>query len=311
MERIIDEKVNWMFELFSRRHAEKTGRPEVFIYDSFPKEFRNQFVAIVKDVFHILSLYDHKIWMEVCNYFAREKGLKPFAHYYDYRDEIAFEQYVDTCTNIDFLDLMDFIFTAVINNPNFHKKVIDNSRVKVFQDAIDELNARLMQHSLGYEFCNGQIIKKTNTITHETIIKPALYLLCDEDFRGAEEEYMLAWTHYKKGENKDAIVNAEKAFESTMKIICTKLKYSFDKDRDDASKLLTILKNNDFFPNYLESHLNALITTLSSGAPTVRNRTSGHGQGNQIKNIRDYYTAYVLNLVASNIVLLYSFYKEK
>ena len=64
-----------MFELFSRRHAEKTGRPEVFIYDSFPKEFRNQFVAIVKYVFHILSLYDHKIWMEVCNYFAREKGL--------------------------------------------------------------------------------------------------------------------------------------------------------------------------------------------------------------------------------------------
>ena len=315
MERIIEEKVNWMFELFSRRHAEKNGKPEVFIYDSFPKEFRNQFYAIVKDVFTPLNSHNaFSYWESVCEHFAREKGLKNIVYHDQYRsyynNQVAFEYYVDTCSDIDFLDLMDYVF-FIIDHPNVRKQAMYYVLKDISQDAIDELNVRLKQHSLGYEFCNGQIIKKTNTVTHETIIKPALNLLCDEDFHGAEEEYMLAWKHYKKGENKDAIVNAEKAFESTMKIICTKLKYSFDKDRDDANKLLSILKNNDFFPNYLESHLNALITTLSSGAPTVRNRTSGHGQGNQIKNIRDYYTAYVLNLVASNIVLLYSFYKEK
>ena len=91
--------------------------------------------------------------------------------------------------------------------------------------AADELNLRFKQHSLGYEFTNGEIIPKTNEVIHQQIIKPALKVLTDERFRGAEEEYLLAFEHFKTGNNKDAILNAGKAFESTIKTICKELEY--------------------------------------------------------------------------------------
>ncbi len=301
-----------MFELYSMRHRAETNSPEVFVYNSFPSAFRNQFFAIVKDVFDKPLLgYDY-IWEPVCKAFAREKGLKAIYDYYGSEENSAraFEYYVDHCDDRDFLDLMDYVFSAIISNPSIQMRFYD-SRSEVFSGAIDELNLRLKQHNLGYEFYGKEIIKKANTVTHETIVKPALQLLRDEAFRGAEDEYMSAWRHFTKDENKEAIVNAEKAFESTMKTICSKMGYSFNPDRDDSKKLLDVLKANSFFPTYLESHLNAVVSSLQSGAPTVRNRTSGHGQGESVKEVHENYAAYVLNLVASNIVFLHSIYVEK
>ena len=52
----------------------------------------------------------------------------------------------------------------------------------------------------------------------------------------------------RKGDNKNAILEAGKAFESTMKIICDKQGYAYDKNKDTAQKLITILENNGFYP---------------------------------------------------------------
>ena len=49
-----------------------------------------------------------------------------------------------------------------------------------------------------------------------------------------------------KGDNKNAILEAGKAFESTMKTICDKQGYTYDKAKDTAQKLITILENNGF-----------------------------------------------------------------
>lgn len=301
-----------MFELYSMRHKAETNRPEAFVYNSFPSAFRNQFFAIVKDVFDKPLMNYEYIWGPACKAFAREKGLKAIYGYYGMEEnsEKAFEYYVDHCDDREFLDLMDYVFSVIISNPSIQMRFFD-SRSEFFSGAIDELNLRLKQHNLGYEFYNREIIKKTNTITHEKIVRPALQLLCDEAFRGAEDEYMSAWRHFTKNENKEAIVDAEKAFESTMKTICSRMGFSFDPDRDDAKKLLDVLKNNNFFPPYLESHLNTVVSSLQSGAPTVRNRTSGHGQGEDVKEVHENYAAYVLNLVASNIVFLHSIYVEE
>ena len=298
-----------MFELFSIRNKPQTGEPEVFEYDTFPKTFRNQFLAIVNDALNVIChTYEFQnMWAIICEHFAREKGLKYLVSRSGHMNNSdAFEHYADTCNEEDFLDLMDFTFHII--DSEFIRDRVCSSNPNWVDNAVKELNHRLKQHSLGYEFCNGQIIKKTNTVTHETIVKPALKMLVDEQFRGAEEEYMNAWEHYTRGENKEAIMNAAKAFESTMKTICANKGYAFDKDRDEARKLLQILKKNGFFPSYLESHLNAVCTTLESGAPTVRNKTSGHGQGEERTVVPDNYVTYVLNLVATNIVFLCSLY---
>lgn len=303
-----------MFDLYSRRKKDAEGNSEVFIYDEFQQTFRNQFFKIINDVFDEAINKNHdfrNIVKWLCESYSREKGIKAiYGDYCDANSICALEYYIDNCNNEDFLDLMDFIFGFFISNPKIHEYFYledDN----FFKSAIDELNLRLKQHSLGYEFINGKIVVKTSTVAHENIIKPALQLLLDEDFRGAEEEYLLAFEHFKKGENKDAILNAIKAFESTMKAICLGLKYTFDKDKDTAKVLIKILENNSFYPSYLNNHITGIRTTLESGAPTLRNKKAGHGQGSTVENVNDEFVEYSLNLVATNIIFLYKLYKEK
>lgn len=306
-----------MFTLYSQRMKDAQGNPEVFIYDNFPRTFRNQFFHIISDVLEEIednSYHTQPLVSTLCKAFAQEKGLKsiPSTGFYVETNSIeALEGYVDKCNNVDFLDLMDFVFGVVISNKKFIEDATFEFDYQICNQAIDELNLRLKQHGLGYEFINRQIIKKTNIVTHENAVKPTLKLLTDEEFRGAEQEYLLAFEHFRNSENADAIVNAEKAFESTMKIICSGMGYPYDSARATAKPLVETLKKNSFFPAYLESHLNGICTTLESGAPTVRNKTSGHGQGVSVNRVTDEFAEYVLNLVATNILFLYRVYKEK
>ena len=301
-----------MFDLYSRRNKDKSGNIDIFIYDDFPETFRNQFFAIINDVFKKMekSRECHNVVEVLCTNFAREKGLKFIQAYNGVNNYNALVYYIDSCNSEDFLDLMDYIFGNCFSNTTI-KNYFSLQEYDFFQSAINELNLRLKQHSLGYEFINGEIIVKTNTVAHENIVKPALQLLLDEDFRGAEEEYLLAFEHYRKSENKDAILNAVKAFESTMKAICTGMEYPFDKNKDTAKKLINVLETNLFYPSYLNNHIASIRTTLESGAPTVRNKTAGHGQGADVENVNDEYVEYALNLVATNIIFLYKLYQEK
>lgn len=304
----------YMYNLYSRRKKDAQGNVEVFVYDNFPATFRNQFFTIVTEVLDKAKNYGFYNAIEnLCKAFAREKGLKFIGKYRSHiNDSVALEEYIDECSDEDFLDLVDYIFGAFISNQEVQSQCwIFGQSDNFFQNAIDELNLRLKQHYLGYEFLNGEIIVKTNTFTHERIVKPALQLLLDEEFRGAEEEYLLAFENYRQGENKNAILNAAKAFESTMKAICSGMNYIFDDKTDTAKRLINILEENEFYPSYLNNHIAGIRTTLESGAPTLRNKTSGHGQGASVQDAHDEYVEYVLNLVASNIVFLHKLYKRK
>jgi hypothetical protein len=57
-------------------------------------------------------------------------------------------------------------------------------------------------------------------------------------------------------------------------------------------------------PPELENHFIGLRTAMESGLPTVRNKTSGHGQGAVPVTIPPHVTAYALHLAAANIILL-------
>lgn len=71
--------------------------------------------------------------------------------------------------------------------------------------AFQELNYRFKQHNLGYEFVDDKLIRKDNELLHQETIKPALKLLIETGFEGAEQEFLDAFEHRRKGENKDAI----------------------------------------------------------------------------------------------------------
>ena len=133
-----------MYNLYSRRKKDKLGNPEVFIYDSFPVTFRNQFWAIVEDVFENVQKRGFDIDYidkHLCKSFAREKGLKsiPGNRYIRENSVRALEIYSDTCDDEDFLDLMDFMFGFFIANEEVHKKFFFlNQNENFFYEAIED-----------------------------------------------------------------------------------------------------------------------------------------------------------------------------
>lgn len=109
---------------------------------------------------------------------------------------------------------------------------------------------------------------------------------------------------------KNVIIEVGKAFESTMKTICDKKNYTYDKVKDIAKTFVSIQESNNFYPTYMSSHMASLRTTLETGLPVVRNKKSGHGQGSVVTPISDEFAEYALNLAAANIVLLVGIYKR-
>jgi hypothetical protein len=80
---------------------------------------------------------------------------------------------------------------------------------------------------------------------------------------------------------------------------------------DDASKLIATVLSNGLIPVYLQTQFNALRAVLETGVPTVRNKTAGHGQGDQIQEVPEYLAAYVLHQTAAAILFLVKAHKAK
>ena len=167
--------------------------------------------------------------------------------------------------------------------------------------AIKNLNYRFKQHGLGYQYCSHHIIRMDTEFTHTEVVEPALRLLAQSGYVGAQEEFLKAHEMYRKGETKDALNNALKAFESVMKTICTLRGWSVDKHAT-AALLLTVCFDNGLIEPYWKQHYTSLRNLLESGVPTVRNKLGAHGQGAQPVTVPAHLVAYMLHMTAAAIV---------
>ncbi len=79
--------------------------------------------------------------------------------------------------------------------------------------------------------------------------------------------------------------------------------------RSNARPLIDTVLQNGLLPTYMENHLAGLRMTLEAGLPTVRNKTSGHGQGSDPVTVPEHVAAYALHLAATNIVFLVESHK--
>jgi hypothetical protein len=173
---------------------------------------------------------------------------------------------------------------------------------------IEILNKRFRANGIGLEFVEDRFIKIDSTILHVEAVRPALMLMHNTGFSGPLDEYLEAHEQYRNGDNKAAVTSAAKAFESTMKTICQANGWSTGKGT--AAALIQALFDNQFLPNYYQTQLNSLKTTIE-GLPTVRNNNTGHGQGANVVNIPDHLTQYALNLAGANITLLIKIHNER
>jgi len=250
------------------------------------------------------------IYKNLVEWLARDFGVfylhETYRHdLYNYKAEFIngflFEKNV--LKTIDYIELAFRVANNISKDEDQAYNVERCSFDEITNKAIEELNYRFDEHSLGYQFVEGQIIRRDNTFTHSEIIKPSLEILSRKRFKGASIEFHKAHEHYRKGKYHEALNECLKAFESTMRIICDKQKWTV-KSTATASTLIKVCFEKQLIPAFWESKFTSLRTLLESGVPTARNKLSGHGAGAEEKEIPRYIVEYALNMTASTILFL-------
>jgi hypothetical protein len=170
-------------------------------------------------------------------------------------------------------------------------------------DAISELNRRFKEHGVGYQFVESEIIRVDSELLHAETVKPALRLLNEINYHGAQQEFLSAYEHYRHGKNKEALNDCLKSFESTMKAICDKRNWAYQPN-STAKPLIQICFDKGLVPSFWQGQLSSLRSMLESSIPTGRNKLSGHGQGTTPTKVPDYLVAYMLHMTASTLVFL-------
>lgn len=309
-----------IYNIYSKRIAE-TNTNDPYEYDVIPEKIRMQVIYIIRDTWGSADL-----WPVVVETLLREYGKEELVPQYCRTKKDELEAFLKEEKNINyFLDAVELAFVIIDKNRKDYMYGYGSGNLDP-DVAIETLNHRFKENNLGYEYCEGEIIRIDRKFTHKEIVKPALNLLYEEEFASANEEFLLAHRYYKEGcsqdnpsaDFKNAIINCNKAFESTMKIICenkSELVTTY-KHKHTAKDLINDLLTANIIPRHLENTfhgtkniLKGIKDSLENGLPVIRNKV-GHGQGTEDEWVSEEFVTYAINLTAANIVLLINLYKK-
>jgi hypothetical protein len=293
-----------ILDLFSKR-SQPPSNTDVYSYDDFPQTFRVQVSYIIKR-----ALGEPSDWHNIERYTSVVEGmceehglfaLAPSQRHDGLRDHAA-ELYQFLIDEPDVGRILDAIelslrTAAAPREPWSHPSTDKEDRLA------SDLNARFQEHGLGFRYVAGQITRIDSELLHAEVTKPALNLLRDPAFGGAQLEFLKAHEHYRNGRPEEALNECLKALESTMKIVCDQRSWPYAKG-DTARKLLKRCFDNGLIPEFWQSHFAHLRETLECGVPTGRNKLSGHGRGNDDRAVPNHIVAYMLHMTASAIVFM-------
>ncbi|TGP31525.1 hypothetical protein EN828_25390 [Mesorhizobium sp. M2D.F.Ca.ET.185.01.1.1] len=304
-----------IFDIFSKRQKRQRGEmPDVYQYDTIPMPLRVQIVHILRDTigelnndtyyYHtdIQECYEAAVQILLREYGVFRLGSAPAHADRDYPNQLLnfILQAQDTEQVIDAIEISFKIVNGFVRRDGYLGR---SDADRVASEAITELNARLKEHGVGYQFLDGEIVRVDSELIHAEAVKPALRLLNTKSYKGAHEEFLKAYDHYRHGRTKEALNECLKAFESTMKSICDKRHWTYNSN-DTAKNLIGVLYDNGLVPSFWQGQLTSLRSLLESSIPTGRNRMGGHGQGTTPTNVPSYIAAYMLHMTASTLVFL-------
>ena len=302
-------------DLFSyRRRVAEGNVPDVFTYDSLPKKLLIQIIHIWRDA---IGPYHHSRgsamynrphnndgWQLIHDIVSREHGV--FELDPDQRIDKRCEAYLLSSPSIEAaLDLIEVSFRYVdriARNLSEYEQQ-DAGITATADQAIEELNERFRRAGVGYQFEAGKLICMESELLHSDVVRPSLAYLNHEGFEGPRAEFLKAHTHYRAGETRAAITEANNAFESTLKAICDQRSWPYP-EKPGASHLLKTVRENGLLPDYLDQSFDQLAATLKSGLPKVRGQEGGHGQGPNARPTPRHVAAYALHLAAAQILFL-------
>ena len=293
---------------FSKRLIDREmNSPENLCFDDIPLKLRKQIVMILSEDLSKFARFRSSGYFEdivrtIRRHIGEEclvdipydpAGYNPVT-YITCQDELRRYFYA----NIGIEKLLDVIEAAF--DPYYFRYGEPRKR---YEEAVEELNQRFLDHGIGYHLNAGQIIRVDSEYAHTEIIRPALRLLSQEHLEGAQQEFLLAHGHFRKGRFKEAITECNKALESTMTSISKRRQWINDTNRHNSSELIDICFENGLIPKLWSNHFNCL-KSLLGGIGTGRNNLSAHGQGESIKKVARPTVNFILNMTASAIAYL-------
>ena len=295
-------------DLFSKRQKRlRGGGPDIYVYDKLPMPLRIQMLYMLNE----LIGDEHEFYksFSTCNqivhYVVKTLRLEYGKHHIatdpendDYHELLLFLRKEEDIERV--MDAIELIINQAREYPGYDEQC---------SDFINDLNIRFREHGVGFEIINGEVIRIDSRFHHAVVVKPAIQFLNQPGFEGAQQEFILAYEHYRHGRHKEALNEALKSVESTMRAICSARDWTY-KSSDNAKRLIVILQNEKLFPAYYQSHLTAL-ASLMEGIISLRNNESAHGQGPEVREVRDDVVAYALHMTASAVVMLAGLHKDK
>ena len=218
------------------------------------------------------------------------------------------EKFLWDCTDEIYLDFIEFVFQtqkAPLNSgpkigyvlPTEINKFFDLCELPYFvTDYIWESNRE--RGGIARQLVDRpRIITRDSEVIHEMATEPVLQLLRAPRWKTANEDFLKALQHYRKGEWEDCVAMCATSLESVMKIVCKEKGWEKKPDNLQAAQLLKKIVT--------ESNLDPYYVKLLELPHVIRNtRSNVHGRSAPIPNLPQHVALFVVNMTASTILLV-------
>jgi hypothetical protein len=299
-----------VFNLYSKRKKRAAGGDtDVFTYDEIPLALRRQIVLIWQDAIGTPTRYPDGIaetYDSIVQVLRREYSV--FRLYDTLNRSSSYDELVNWFLNetetdrvLDGIELTCRCIEHICSKAGYAGRYPNDDTSR---EALEELNIRFREHSVGYQYSDDQIVRVDSQLIHKEVVVPALAILRGKEYDNAQKEFLSAYEHFRHGKKQEALVDCCKCFESTMKVICTRRKWKFD-PKATVKDLVNVCLSNGLIPAYWQTHFNGLRSVLESAISTPRNRQAGHGAGvGPSPEIPEELVSYVLHMTAATVLFL-------
>ena len=252
-------------ETFSKRQKRlaKAGQQDVYQYDDLPKPFRVQVVYILvaaigpsRASHHGYETPSAKIWESLHKDLRKEFGVFTLTGKTNSAQE-DFVSFVLEAAPEQAFDAIEFAFQDIDDVVRRRYQGLISTELKP-SEAIEELNQRFKEHGIGYQFIQHVLVASR-------FLNSSMLKLLSPPYRSSTHRDLMVQPRgihqslhtSRHGRDKEAVVDALKAFESTMKAICVARKWAVDPTAT-AKDLIKTLLTNGLIPPELESHFTGL-----------------------------------------------------
>lgn len=284
-------------DTFSRRKRQASPTSDPLNYDELPARVRQQALHILDEAIASQSRQsEDSTYKILTDFFRLELGV-PSLNNQHYKEEEFKYWFLHTSNLDEALDAIEMICRIIL----FLGR--ESYREDKFEKFILQINARLLEKSIGYQFESRRLIKIDSNFHHKHLVVPALRLLGSPIYEAAEHEFLDAFTAFREGDYESTLIEACKSLESTIKVIGSRRHWKLDENWS-LNKLIQAVFENNLIPIYLQTEFSGLRTMLESGIGTVRNKSGGHGAGEKRRDVPKHLAAFQLHQTAAAILLL-------